>query len=54
MPFFRKIKRCLQHSVVSNTYWFAAYIGRDLDYLYERGLHKTGSARVNDSRLIRD
>ena len=28
----------------------AAYVRCKLDYLYERGLHKTRSARINGSR----
>ena len=28
------------------------FIRRGLDHLYERGLYKTRSARINDSRLV--
>jgi len=31
-----------------------AYVRRELNHLYERGLYKTRSARINGSRLIRD
>lgn len=31
----------------------AAYIRREIDYVYEPGLYKTRSTRINGSRLIR-